>query len=67
MVSALGSDSDDPGSSPGRGKALCGKKKMRAPLLDLAKSIYYHINAAFCTTKLISEKVLLKNNLIKMI
>ena len=23
MVSALGSESDDPGSSPGRGKALC--------------------------------------------
>ena len=46
VVSALGSESDDPGSSPGRGKALClwdvrGKKKMRAPLLGLAKSIYY--------------------------
>ena len=26
VVSALGSESDDPGSSPGRGKALCGKK-----------------------------------------
>ena len=23
VVSALGSESDDPGSSPGRGKALC--------------------------------------------
>ena len=35
-VSALGSESDDPGSSPGRGKALCPLrrvgKKMRAPL-----------------------------------
>ena len=43
MVSALGSESDDPGSSPGRGKALCpwDKKKKRAPLLGLAKSIYY--------------------------
>ena len=37
-VSALGSESDDPGSNPGRGKALrrVGKKKMRAPLLGLA-------------------------------
>ena len=44
VVSALGSKSDDPGSSPGRGKALCPwdvrEKKMRAPLLALAKSIY---------------------------
>ena len=45
VASALGSKSDDPGSIPGRGKALCpwdmqGKKKMRAPLLGLAKSIY---------------------------
>ena len=44
VVSALGSESDDPGSSPGRGKALCPwdvrEKKMRAPLLGLAKSIY---------------------------
>ena len=46
VVSALGSESDDPGSSPGRGKALCPwdmreKKKIRAPLLSLVKSIYY--------------------------
>ena len=45
VVSALGSEWDDLGSSPGRGKALCPwdvrKKKMRAPLLGLAKSIYY--------------------------
>ena len=45
VVSALGSELDDPGSSPGRGKALCPwdvqEKKMRAPLLGLAKSIYY--------------------------
>ena len=43
VVSALGSESHDPGSSPGWGKAFetCGKKKMRAPLLGLAKSIYY--------------------------
>ena len=27
VVSALGSESDDPGSSPGRGKALCAGKK----------------------------------------
>ena len=41
VVSVLGSESDDPGSSPGRGKALCPcGKKMRAPLLGLAKSIY---------------------------
>ena len=43
VVSALGSESDDLGSSPGRGKALCPwdvrEKKMRAPLLGLAKSI----------------------------
>ena len=45
VVSALGSESDDPGSSPGRGKALCPwdvqEKKMRAPLLGMVKSIYY--------------------------
>ena len=44
VVSALGFESDDPGSSPGRGKALCPwdvrKKKVRAPLLGSAKSIY---------------------------
>ena len=38
VVSALGSELDDPGSIPGRNK-LCGEKKMRAPLLGLAKSI----------------------------
>ena len=41
VVSALGSESDDPGSSPGRGKALCPwdvREKKRAPLLALAKS-----------------------------
>ena len=42
VVSALGSES---GSSLGQGKALCPwnvrEKKMRAPLLGLAKSIYY--------------------------
>ena len=39
VVSALGSESDDPGSSSSRGKALCPwdvRKKMRAPLLGLA-------------------------------
>ena len=45
VVKALGSESDDLGVSPGRGKALCPwdvlEKKMRAPLLGLAKSIYY--------------------------
>ena len=44
VVSALGFESDDPGSSPGRGKALCPwdvrEKKTRAPLLGLAKSLY---------------------------
>ena len=44
VVSALGSESDDPGSSPGRRKALCPwdvrEKKMRALLLGLVKSIY---------------------------
>ena len=38
VISALGSELDDPGSSPGRDK-LCGEKTMRAPLLGLAKSI----------------------------
>ena len=46
VVSVLGSESDDPGSSPGRGKVLCTwdvrEKKMRAPLLGFAKSIYYY-------------------------
>ena len=42
VVSALGSESDDPGSSPGRGKVLLcpwdvREKKKRAPLLGLAK------------------------------
>ena len=43
VVSALGSELDDLGSSPGWRCALemCGKKKMWAPLLGLAKSIYY--------------------------
>ena len=44
VVSALGSESDDRGSSPDRARRcaleMCGKK-MRAPLLGLAKSIYY--------------------------
>ena len=40
VVSALGSELDDLGSSPGQDK-LCGKKKMQALLLGLAKSIYY--------------------------
>ena len=48
VVSALDSESDDPSSSLGRGKALCPwdvrEKKMRAPLLGLAKSIYYYDN-----------------------
>ena len=46
VVSALGSESDDLGCSPGRGKALypwdLRGKKMRAPILGLAKSIYYN-------------------------
>ena len=45
VVSAIGSESDDPSSSPGRGKALCPwdvqEKKKRAPLLGSAKSIHY--------------------------
>ena len=43
VVSALGSELDDPGSSPGLGKALrCAgkKKKVWALLLGLAKSMY---------------------------
>ena len=45
VVSALGSEADNPGSSPSRGKVLCPwdvwGKKMQAPLLGLAKSFYY--------------------------
>ena len=44
VVSALGSESDNPGSSPGPGKALCPwdmqEKKNASSLLGLAKSIY---------------------------
>ena len=47
VVSALGSKPDDMGSSPGRGEALypwdVQEKKMQAPLLGLAKSIYYRL------------------------
>ena len=45
VVSAPGSELDDPGPSPSWGKALClwdvWEKKMQALLLGLAKSIYY--------------------------
>ena len=44
VVSVLGSESDDQGSSPAGARRCAletyGKKKMRAPLLGLAKSIY---------------------------
>ena len=40
VVNALGCESDDPGSSCGQDKFVWEKKKMRAPLLGLAKSIY---------------------------
>ena len=47
VVSALGSESDDLGSSPGWGKMLCPLvvwgEKMLGPLLGLAKSIYYYL------------------------
>ena len=47
VVSAVGSESDNLGSSPGWGKGVvplrCVGKKMRALLLGLAKSIYYLI------------------------
>ena len=41
VVRALGSESDNPGTSPGWSKVLgrVGEKKMQAPLLGLAKSI----------------------------
>ena len=46
VVSALGSKLDNLGSSPGQDKVLCPwdvpeKKKMLAPFLGLAKSIYH--------------------------
>ena len=45
VVSALGSESDDPGSSSSRGKALwpwdVQEKKCELRFLGLAKSIYY--------------------------
>ena len=44
VVSTMSSESDNLGSSPGRGKGFCPwdvrGKKMRTPLLGLAKSIY---------------------------
>ena len=40
VVSALGSESDNPGSSPGQ-EVEWGKKKIKALLLGLAKSMYY--------------------------
>ena len=41
VVSALGSESDDPGSIPGRGKALCPwDVREKNALLGLAKFIY---------------------------
>ena len=40
VVSALGSDLDDPGSSPGNAPLRRAGKKMQVPLLGLAKSIY---------------------------
>ena len=40
VVSALGSETDDPGSNPVPLRRA-GKKKMRAPLLGLALSIHY--------------------------
>ena len=48
VVSALGSKSDYPGSSPSQGKVLCPwdvqeKKKVQVPLLGLAKSILSRI------------------------
>ena len=50
VVSALGSESDNWDSSPGRGKVLrrVGKKKMRTPLLGLAKSIYHFFILITC-------------------
>ena len=50
VVSALGSKSDNWDSSPGRGKVLrrVGKKKMRTPLLGLAKSIYHFFILITC-------------------
>ena len=48
MVGALGSELDNPDSSPGQVKALCPwdvqEKKLQAPLLGLAKSIYHNPN-----------------------
>ena len=50
VVSGQCTESEDPGSIPGRGKALClwdlREKKMRVPLLGLAKSIYYDFSRA---------------------
>ena len=55
VVSALGSESDDLGSSPGQGKVLCPwdmqEKKMQALLLGLAKSLYYTHDGAARTKK----------------
>ena len=53
VISALVSESDDLGSSPGRGKALC-PWDVRAPLLGLAKSIYYQWQHIMLTGILLS-------------
>ena len=71
VVSALGSESDNPGSSPGQENALCPwdvrEKKMRVPLLGLAKSIYYFNHRMITGNKMIVTgelelKKLRKNN-----
>ena len=63
VVSALGSKSDNPGSSPGRGKALCPwdvqEKKMQAPLLGLAESILRKACIGLCKDGTISFNMFL--------
>ena len=72
VVSALGSESDDLGSSPSRGKALCPwdmrRKKMRALLLGLAKSIYYWgnlVNGCVTLTRSWNTSLIITKKLIK--
>ena len=61
MFSALGSESDDTGSSPGRGVR---EKIKRAPLLGLAKFIYH---TSFLPNSILSSSEFLSNRLCEIL
>ena len=71
VVSALGSKLDDPGSSPGRDKALCTwdmqEKKMWALLLGLAIYILLFIHARSTYPRKCSDKgLMLRTSALKL-